>query len=171
VSYCQPGAPQRGTERLLDTTGIPRRVILVRDADGAAVGLSIVALTSYRLNATGVALAYLAGTAVTASGPIAIFWRRYRMTWLGPVARLAAVVASAFVGARALGAWQSAAGPSWPVSVLGALVATAGTLLLLQTPIRRVLAAAGANCTLPPSGATAEVARPAELLGRAKRGP
>jgi O-antigen/teichoic acid export membrane protein len=75
------------------------RVPVTSAVIGAAVGLVLAFALSRPLGATGIALAYLLGTAVIAGGPIVVTWRLHRMDWVSPVARSLAVLACAGVGA------------------------------------------------------------------------
>lgn len=69
---------------------------------GALTGLAVVALLGRPLGALGVGIGYLAGTAVTAGGPVLAVWRRHAMAWQGPVLTALGVVAAALtVGAVA----------------------------------------------------------------------
>lgn len=69
---------------------------------GCTVGLLSVAFLGPTLGATGVALAYLLGTAVGAAGPMIVVWRRHAMPWAGPGARALACLGAAILVAGML---------------------------------------------------------------------
>lgn len=101
------------------------RIPVLSAVCGALVGLSVAAALGGPLGATGVGIAYLVGTAVTAGGPVVAVWRIYGMPWGGPVARSVGLVAAALATACVLD------GPAW-LDVLAALVAAALGVLLLH---------------------------------------
>ncbi|TML29818.1 MAG: hypothetical protein E6G35_07250 [Actinobacteria bacterium] len=67
----------------------------VAATSGCLVGLATVAVLGPRLAATGVALGYLVGSAVTAGVPVALVWRAHGMRWAGPLTRPVGLVAAA----------------------------------------------------------------------------
>jgi O-antigen/teichoic acid export membrane protein len=106
---------------------------------GCAIGLVVVSVLGGPLGAVGVGLAYLIGTAITASGPVAVVWRRYHMEWAGPIARgvLTVLAAAAFaeLGETIWGGVQR-----WPVHVAVAFAGLGIALLVLRRDIALVLA-------------------------------
>jgi O-antigen/teichoic acid export membrane protein len=69
---------------------------------GCLSGLGIVAVIGTPLGAIGVAVGYLAGTAITAAGPVIVVWRRYQMGWFGPITRSLLLVGASVALSRAL---------------------------------------------------------------------
>ena len=67
----------------------------VAATSGCLIGLATVAVLGPRLAATGVALGYLVGSAVTAGVPVALVWRAHGMRWAGPLTRSVGLVAAA----------------------------------------------------------------------------
>jgi O-antigen/teichoic acid export membrane protein len=106
---------------------------------GCLVGLAVVLAVGSRFGATGVAAAYLIGTALTATGPIVAVWRRYRMGWAGPLSRAVGVVAAALAGAWALHRAGLPTGTKWLIDIGVALVAAAVATLVVGTDLRRML--------------------------------
>jgi O-antigen/teichoic acid export membrane protein len=96
---------------------------------GCLVGLAVVAALGPTFGATGVALGYLVGSAVTAGGPLVAVWRSHAMPWRGPLARALVPVAAAVAVAAVV-----SGGPGIAVAFLACVVA----LLVLATDLRRV---------------------------------
>ena len=69
---------------------------------GCLTGLAVVAVLGGPLGAAGVGIGYLAGTAVTAGGPMVVVWRRYHMPWLNAAVRAIATVAVALAAGLVL---------------------------------------------------------------------
>ena len=109
---------------------------------GAIVGLALVPVAGPLIGSAGIAVAYFIGTAVTASGPITIVWRRYRMHWTGPVIRAVGAVGIAFVAARVLAVVAPVGGVPWFRDMTAALVGVVLTLFLLRGDLAWVLRAA-----------------------------
>ena len=109
---------------------------------GATIGLSLVALMPGQASGTGIAAAYLVGTALTAAGPIAVVWHRYKMDWAGPVARAGLTLALAFVVARVLEGSRAGSDGQWLVDGIVALMVVAVAVLLLHRDIGAVLRSA-----------------------------
>lgn len=86
---------------------------------GCLAGLATVAVLGPALGATGVALGYLLGSAVTAGIPVGLVWRTHRMGWTGPLARALGVVGVGCVVAGLVGVGPLAA---LPATVLAAAV-------------------------------------------------
>lgn len=109
---------------------------------GASTGLAVVASLGGALGAAGVGIGYLAGTAVTAGGPVVAVWRRYAMAWRTPVLTGLGVV----VAAVALGALLRALDPPpatrLALDVASALLVAAASFGLLARQMRGILNAA-----------------------------
>jgi O-antigen/teichoic acid export membrane protein len=110
------------------------RVPVFSAVSGCLVGLALVALLGQPFGATGVGVAYLLGTGISASGPLIGVWRLYSMPWLGPVTRSVAVVASALAAGLLL---NGADNPWLDISV--ALLAFMLAVVVLGRDILRVL--------------------------------
>jgi O-antigen/teichoic acid export membrane protein len=106
---------------------------------GCLVGVGVAVIVGPRLGATGVAIAYLVGMVVSASGPISVVWRRHRMDWGGLIGRAIVLVAVAFSIGRVIDIWL----PDQPIKglllAIGAVAVGAGTALALRRDISAVL--------------------------------
>ena len=109
---------------------------------GAASGLVLLALIGGPLGATGIAIAYLVGTAITAAGPIAVVWRRYGMPWTGPIGRAVVTVGLAFAAARLIDSSLAAGDRSLLTDGTVALIGVGMAVLLLFGDIRGALSLA-----------------------------
>jgi O-antigen/teichoic acid export membrane protein len=107
---------------------------------GCVTGLIVVSVLGGPLGAVGVGLAYLFGTAITATGPIAVVWRRYEMAWAGPVARGVLTVLAAAVIAELVESMGAGGVQPWPIHVALAVVGVGISLLVLRRDIIAVLA-------------------------------
>ncbi|WP_213450172.1 lipopolysaccharide biosynthesis protein [Rhizomonospora bruguierae] len=105
---------------------------------GCLTGLGVVAALGGPLGARGVALGYLAGTVVTAGGPVVIAWRRHGLHWTGPAGRALAVLAGGLLLAP-LGSGLPA-----PAAITAALAAGALSAAILRPDLATLLAAARA---------------------------
>ncbi|MFG1775886.1 lipopolysaccharide biosynthesis protein [Micromonospora sp. NPDC049048] len=101
---------------------------------GCLVGLALVWLTARPMGATGVALGYLVGTAVTATIPVVVVTRFHRLAWAPALLRCVALLAvGAFVASlEFMQSW------SWGAGVLGAGVLCVAAALLYNDS-RRML--------------------------------
>jgi len=108
---------------------------------GAVLGLLLLVPLGLWLGGTGVALAYLIATGAGAAGPIGATWRRYRMSWAGPLIRALVVM----VVGLAVGLAAEASGVTGAVRVLadiGLAIGVAGVgAIVLHRDIRRILIA------------------------------
>lgn len=108
-------------------------------AAGFTVGLVTVAAVGGPLGAAGVGLAYLIGTMVTATGPITVVWRRYRMPWARPVARALLTVGTALAAARLLDSADIDGAARWAADIGAAVLAVSIALAVLRRDIASVL--------------------------------
>lgn len=109
-------------------------------ATGCLVGLGLVVTVAGSLGATGVAIGYLVGTAITSLGPLLAVWHRLELGWFGPVVRgLGVVTAGLMIG---MAVDRGATDALSLATVVG--VGVAGTLLagLVLIPDIAVLARA-----------------------------
>lgn len=106
---------------------------------GCVAGLAVVAVLGGPLGAFGVGIAYLVGTAITASGPLGAVWRRYDMAWAGPVSRGVLTVGGAAVLAELGQVILADSASSWPVHVAAAALGLGIALLVLRGDIVFVL--------------------------------
>jgi O-antigen/teichoic acid export membrane protein len=123
---------------LSSASGHQLRISVAWAVMGAASGLVLVALSGEQLGATGIAIAYFMGTAITAAGPMAVVWRRYGLGWAGPMARAFGMVGLAFVVARLVEAWL---GPDRSLLFDGIIAFMGATIaaLVLHADIRASL--------------------------------
>jgi O-antigen/teichoic acid export membrane protein len=119
-------------------SGWQLRTPVLSALSGCLVGLAVVVTIGHRFGATGVAVAYLVGTAVTAAGPILAVWRRYGLTWGGPLTRAILAVAAALAGAWALAGAGLPTGTKWMIDVGAAVVAAAIATVVVGTDLRGV---------------------------------
>jgi O-antigen/teichoic acid export membrane protein len=115
------------------------RVPVTSAVAGASVGLVLAFVLSHPLGATGIALAYLIGTAVIAGGPIVITWRLHGMHWVSPVARSLAVLALAAAGAVWLNRLTLTGAARYERVALGVVVFAAIAVAVLYGEVRTLL--------------------------------
>ena len=106
---------------------------------GALTGLAVVALLGRPLGALGVGIGYLAGTAVTAGGPLLAVWRRHAMAWQGPVLTALGVVAAALTVGAVARSVDLSSGTRVALDVGCALAVVAASLGLLAGHLREIL--------------------------------
>lgn len=106
---------------------------------GALTGLAVVALLGRPLGALGVGIGYLAGTAVTAGGPVVAVWRRHAMAWQGPVLTALGVVAAALTVGAVVTSVQVPPGTRVALDVGCALAVVAASVGLLAGHLRTIL--------------------------------
>jgi hypothetical protein len=87
------------------------------------------------LGALGVGIAYLIGTAITASGPLGAVWRRYDMAWAGPVSRGVLTVAGAAFFAELGDIALAGDAGSWPIHIASALLGLGIALIVLRRDV------------------------------------
>ena len=137
---------------------------------GCLTGLATVALVGRPLGAAGVGLGYLAGTTVTAGGPVTVAWRLYRMRWRGPVLRALGCVLAALVAGAVLARLDLTATARTWLDVAAALVAAGAGGALAGGPLRAVLRDArrpgGNPAAQPAPAAPAAAAEPAGAAAR-----
>ncbi|MEU8656847.1 lipopolysaccharide biosynthesis protein [Actinoplanes philippinensis] len=109
---------------LASDAGRRARIPAAAAVTGCLTGLLVVAVLGAPLGATGVALGYLAGSAVTAAIPMVVVWRAERMPWAGTLARSCAVLVTASLTATTVDAAGRSAWPV-PLAVVAALLAAA----------------------------------------------
>jgi O-antigen/teichoic acid export membrane protein len=145
---------------------------------GCLCGLVAVVIGGGPLGATGVGVAYLLGTAVTATGCTVVAWRRYEMPWAGPMTRAFVAVAGAVLVARLLGVAPVAERARWLVDGAASLIGLAAGLTALRGDLKGVLRFTRPGqrgrpdaMVAPPAGgiATATVGRPSGQGGGDER--
>lgn len=107
---------------------------------GCLTGLAVVAVLGRPLGAVGVGIGYLAGTAVTAAGPVLAVWRRHRMAWGMPVVGALGVVGAALVVGALLRTFELATHLRVALDVGCAVLAGAASVGFLARQLRSVLA-------------------------------
>jgi O-antigen/teichoic acid export membrane protein len=106
---------------------------------GGAVGVGMTLLLGARLGTIGVALGYLIGSTITASGPVTTVWRRFDLRWGGPFLRCLLVVGIAFGLARGLAELDLSAGARIWADIAAAIVAAGVGCLILRADIGSLL--------------------------------
>lgn len=125
----------------LSSSGSELRIPVGWAVTGCLTGLAIVAVIGGPMGGTGVALAYLAGTFITAAGPIVVVWRRYRMPWAGSFSRALGVVAVAIVAGRLLDGVAASGLPAWLLHGIMAVAAGLAAIVILRGDLAPILAA------------------------------
>jgi O-antigen/teichoic acid export membrane protein len=114
------------------------RTPVVSAVAGVLTGLAVVALLGRPLGAAGVGIGYLAGTAVTAAGPVVTVWRRHAMAWRTPVLTALGVVAGAVALGALLRALDVSPGTRLALDVGGALLVAVASVGLLAGQMREI---------------------------------
>lgn len=115
------------------------RTPVISAVAGAVTGLTVVALLGGPLGAAGVGIGYLAGTAVTGSGPVVAVWRRHAMAWRAPVLTSLGVVTGAVAVGALLRSSGYPPGTRLALDVGGALAVGVASVGLLAGQMRMIL--------------------------------
>jgi len=109
---------------------------------GCLVGLASVAVLAPLFDAPGIAVGYLIGTALAASGPIIVVWRRYRTPWGRLIPTAIALILLSFGAAQMLERVMQGATHAWLLDIVVATIAAGIAALVLRHEIGAMLAIA-----------------------------
>jgi O-antigen/teichoic acid export membrane protein len=126
------------------SSGTPRevRIPVFSAVAGALLGLLLLVPLGLWLGGTGVGLGYLIATGAGAAGPIVATWRRYRMSWAGPLIRALVVLTVGLAAGLAVEA-AGASGTGRVLLDIGLAVGVAGVgAAVLYRDLRAIVTAA-----------------------------
>lgn len=106
---------------------------------GCVAGLLLAVPLGTAFGGAGVATAYLAAMLVTAGGPVAAAWRRWRMPWTGTVVRGTAVAVAASALAVAADTFGGAGAPRTVIQLAAAIAAGGVAVLVFARDGRSLL--------------------------------